>query len=473
MEAGYHGRMPVADRSRVRPNAIPPATATCVATARIAVLACLVSVLSACAGLSADREDATASGTATAAHAEGAAPTLPASAAVLPAATPASRTLLLVSLDGFRPGYLSPTRTPNLWRLRTDGVHARWMRPSYPSLTFPNHYTLVTGLRPDRHGVVHNSMVDAELGTFRVADRDAVGDGRWFGDGEPLWVTVRNAGMDAKSMFWPGAEAAVRGVRPSDWSAFDSDLPIATRVDRVLGWLSADAAPRFVTLYLEHVDEAGHAFGPESAEALAEVDAVDRGIGALLDGIDARGLRDAVDVVVVSDHGMATVPVGHAIAVEDMVTVEQAVVTSTGQVIGVAPNPGHEVAVAQRLLANGGRHAQYDCWRREELPARWHFGTHRRVPPFVCQMHEGWDAIPRAGLARRPTDHPRGSHGFDPALPSMRAIFVARGPSFRRGVTLEPFDNIDVYPLLARLVGVAPQPNDGDPAALRPALVAP
>ena len=164
---------------------------------------------------------------------------------------------------------------------------------------------------------------------------------------------------------------------------------------------------------------------------------------------------------------MAEVPVGQRMAVEDIVTPQQAVVTSVGQSIGVAPNPGFEAEVEKRLL---GRHDHYQCWRKGELPARWHYGTHPRIPAIVCQMDEGWDAIEGEVLKKSPKNQTRGSHGYDPALPSMRAIFIARGPAFRQGATIPAFDNIDVYPLLARLLGIKPAKNDGDIAPLLPAL---
>jgi predicted AlkP superfamily pyrophosphatase or phosphodiesterase len=135
--------------------------------------------------------------------------------------------------------------------------------------------------------------------------------------------------------------------------------------------------------------------------------------------------------------------------------------------VGFAPLPGRTIAAEQKLL---GAHPHYECWRKNELPARWHYGQHPRVSPIVCQMHEGWDAMTRERVAKRPRDATRGSHGFDPALPSMRALFLARGPAFRRGVVVPAFDNVDVYPLLARLVGIVPAPNDGSAATLLPAL---
>lgn len=377
--------------------------------------------------------------------------------------------VLLVSLDGFRADYLDPGLTPHLSRIAREGVRARWMTPSYPSLTFPNHYSMVTGLVPDHHGIVHNTMHDPALGGFKLSDRTAVGNSRWW-SGEPIWVAAERAGLRSATLYWPGSEAAIDGVRPTRWNPYrDGDaLPLDARVDTVLGWLSEPDAtrPRIATLYFEHVDHDSHAFGPYSPQAHTAVRAVDAAIGRLLDGLQARGIDGRVNLILVSDHGMATVPRTQLVAIEDVVSREEATVITIGQVIGIAPNPGFEAQVERKLL---GAHDAYDCWRKGELPARWRYGTHPRIPPIVCQMHEGWDMLPRETIAKR-TAPMRGSHGYDPALPSMRALFIARGPAFRQGVTLDPFDNVDVYPLLARLLGICAAPNDGDIAPLLPAL---
>jgi predicted AlkP superfamily pyrophosphatase or phosphodiesterase len=386
-------------------------------------------------------------------------------------AAPASTTpplLVLISIDALRADMLGRGLSPHLDRLVREGVRAQWMTPSYPSLTFPNHYTLVTGLRPDHHGIVHNNMRDPVLGTFEKSDRDAVGDGRWWG-GEPIWVGAEKAGLPAASWAWPGSEAAIQGVRPSRQQPFDETVAPDARIDQALGWLDDRSVPppRLLALYFEQVDQAGHDFGPQSAQYARAIEQVDAAIGRLLDGLARRGQLERTNLVVVSDHGMATVPAGHVVTVEDMVPTQDAEVISYGQVVGIAPRPGQQARVEARLL---GAHPQYDCWRKAELPARWHYGSHPRIPPIVCQMHEGWDALPAARAAERPPTGLRGSHGYDPALPSMRAVFVARGPAFRQGATLAPIDNVDVYPLLARLLGIPAAPNDGDPQALLPAL---
>lgn len=376
--------------------------------------------------------------------------------------------LVLVSLDGVRATDLDLGLTPSLSGLVNGGVRADWMTPSYPSLTFPNHYTIVTGLRPDRHGVVQNTMRDAQLGRFLISDPQAVGDARWWG-GEPLWVTAERAGLPTAAMFWPGTEAPIAGVHPTRWHRYDETVTPEMRVDRVLGWLGEDAAtrPRLVTLYFETVDKASHAYGPDSPQAREALARVDTYIGRLVDGLRARGRLDAVNLVIVSDHGMTPVPPTQVLAIEDIVDTDDVDVVTTGQSLGFEPRPGRTAAAEARLL---GRHAHFECWRKAELPERWQYGTHPRVPAIVCQMDDGWDAIWREQFAKRPRDRMRGSHGFDPALPSMRALFVAHGPGWRDGVRIGGIDNVDVYPALARLIGVAPAPHDGDADALAPAL---
>ncbi|WP_303746998.1 alkaline phosphatase family protein [Stenotrophomonas pigmentata] len=378
-------------------------------------------------------------------------------------------TVLMISIDGLRADKLSDADSPNLMRLAREGVRSVGMRPSYPSLTFPNHYTLVTGLRPDHHGLVHNAMSADALGDFKVSDRAAVQNAAWWDGGEPIWVSVRKAGLKSATWSWPGSEAPVRGLHANQWRMYDESVPLPERMTQVLAWLHGEPdaiKPRFVATYMEQVDKAGHAHGPDSPEYTAALQQVDAAVGQLVDGMRRDGLLDHTNVIVVSDHGMATVKYGNAVAIEDMVAPAIAKAVSVGQSVGFAPQPGKQAEAEKALL---GEHAHYQCWNKAELPIRWHYGSNPRIPAIVCQMQEGWDALPRDSIAKRsPGD--RGSHGYDPALPSMQAVFVARGPAFAQGKQLSAFDNVDVYPLLTRLIGIPAQPNDGDPQALQQAL---
>ncbi|MBK0028396.1 alkaline phosphatase family protein [Stenotrophomonas sp. S48] len=393
--------------------------------------------------------------------------TTPSSSAPVARADAPPPKLLLISIDGLRADALDRGLTPNLQRIIDGGVRARWMTPSYPSLTFPNHYTLVTGLRPDHHGIVNNSMEDPALGRFSLGDREAVTNSHWWG-GEPIWVGAEKVGVRTATTSWPGSEAEIDGTRPSRWQVYDSKEPLQQRAQTVLDWLAqTDAdAPRLTTLYMENVDKAGHNHGPDSQQYADAIVLADQVIGQVLDGLDAQGLAASTNVVVVSDHGMASVPEGQVIATESMVDPSLARSVSQGQSVGFEPVTGRETQAEQALL---GRHAHYECWKKEALPPRWHYGSHPRVPAIVCQMDEGWDALRAERIAKR--DHQdRGSHGYDNALPSMRAVFVARGPSFQQGLLIDGFDNVDVYPLLAHLLQVPAAPNDGDAETLKKAL---
>lgn len=377
--------------------------------------------------------------------------------------------VVLISIDGLPASALGQGNTPHLDALAAAGTHAAWMNPSYPVLTFPNHFTLVTGLRPDRHGIIHNSMRDDAVGGFKVADKAAGADARWW-QGEPIWNTAEKAGLRTAIWAWPGSAAPIDGRRPTRWVPYSPEISAADRADQVAGWMTEPVAtrPRLAALYFERVDNVGHEKGPGAPETLAAIREVDAAVGRVVQALDAHGLRATTDVVVVSDHGMAPVRPDQYIALEDMATIEQAEAVSTGQVIGFNPRAGHKADAEQRLL---GRHDHYECWRKQDLPARWHYGTHPRVPAIVCQFDEGWNGLPAAQLRRAPEEKlNRGSHGYDNALPSMRAVFIAAGPSFRRGTTLPAFDNVDVYPLLAELLGLAPARNDGDAATFTPVL---
>lgn len=371
---------------------------------------------------------------------------------------------MLVSIDGLPADVAGSGRMPALDAIAREGTQADWVNPSYPTLTFPNHYTLVTGLRPDRHGIVHNNIRDAALGRF-VSKEASARDGRWWG-GEPIWATLQRQGGIAATMFWPGSEAEIAGQRPRHWRAFDGAVPVQARVQQVLAWLDLPPArrPRLVTLYLEQYDVAAHAAGMHSGQAEQALATVDAGLMQLRDGLRARGLGDDVDLIVLSDHGMADVRGEDVRYIDDLVPADAILAEYGGQVVGFAPRPGREREVETAVL---GRHDHFQCWRKGELPAGWHYGGNPRIPPIVCQADDGWRVWMRHWPAQAAL---KGEHGFAPEDPGMRAAFVAAGPSFRPGTRLPAFDNVDVYPLLAHLLDIAPAANDGDIAPLRPAL---
>lgn len=384
---------------------------------------------------------------------------------VLPTESRVTFTVILVSLDGFHPDYLDRGLTPTLNALAESGVRAEWLDPVFPTKTFPNHYTIVTGLFPGHHGIIDNSIVDPELGRFTLGNRDAVGEGRWWG-GEPIWVTAQRQGLRAATLFWPGSEAPIQGIRPTEWLPFDSSMSVDDRVDLVLEWLDRpdDEHFDFITLYFEHVDTAGHRFGPASVQVDSSLVLVDQALRRLIRGIQERRFEDQVDLILVSDHGMAAHLPDALLILEDIIDPDLVEIAGLSEIAGFTPTEGNEAAVRDILLTD---HEGMTCYQKGDMPGVWHYNTHPRIPEIVCLLDEGWRFIRRDRVesgAVRP-DRLGGSHGYHPALPSMRALFIATGPSFRSGEVVPAFGNIHLYELLTRLLDIEPAPNDGDPRA--------
>lgn len=367
---------------------------------------------------------------------------------------------ILVSIDGFRGDYLDRGDTPVMKTLAEGGARAA-MRPSFPSVTFPNHYALITGKRPDRNGIVANTMIDPSVSAEKFTMRSL--EPSWWSQAKPFWVSVEQQGKRAAAMFWPGSEVEIDGVRPSRWVKFDAAMSGEARVDQILAWLdSADGPPiAFSTLYFDIVDTEGHHYGPESAEVRAAAASVDAALGRLVEGLKARGRFESTDIVIVADHGMAPLPAANRVVLDDLVDVSKIQLVTTGAVTAFTPKPGERQTVEQAFLSKPLPHMT--CWKKSKIPARFHYGRNARVPAIVCLSETGWYVTTLAAKAKpgKWDDKDGGAHGFDPYDPTMRAVFVAHGPSFKRGVTLPDFDNVDVYPLLARITGVKPVKGDG------------
>lgn len=383
--------------------------------------------------------------------------------ALLTAGTPAlaqtpKRPVILIGIDGFRADYLQRGITPNLSRLAAEGVTAEGgMRPSFPTVTFPNFYTLATGLHPDHHGLVYNAMRDPSLPgrTFTLGNRAEVMDRVWWDAAEPIWVTAERQGLRTATMFWPGSEAAIRGVRPTYWVPFEQTVPSAARVNIVLGWhtLPPEERPHLTTLYFDIVDGAGHRFGPDAPETLAAMTEVDTAIGALLKGLADRNIT--ADLVIVADHGMAAISSERVVMLDEVIPADTVDVLALGPVAMLDIRPG-QARGARNLFRN---HPHMTCRPKGELPARLVYGSNPRIPGVVCIAESGW----MIGLKGRtdPTTVRGGAHGYDNQAPDMRALFIAHGPSFRAGATLADLDSVDIQPLLARLLAVQAPPGDG------------
>ncbi len=380
-------------------------------------------------------------------------------------AEPAARDpiLILVSFDGWRWDYIDRFPAPNLRALAARGVRAERMVPSFPVLTYPNHYTLVTGLYPEHHGIVANNMIDEPIGPRFSMSAEIATDHRWWG-GVPLWVSVVRAGRRAAPTFWPGSVVEIAGVRPTEWEPFAIQITSYERVRRALQLLAAPAGqqPSFVTLYFDEVDTAGHNFGADSPQLRTAVAHLDDALGELVAGVHQLALDDRATIVVVSDHGMTALSADRVVYLDDYIDPVAVDVTEWNGLLAAAPTNGDARALYRKLH---GAHPALDVYMREEMPARFHYRDNPRIAPVIGIPRLGWAVTTRERLANKKLD--AATHGFDPDSRDMGALFVAAGPGVRHGVVIPPFANVDVYPFLCSVVGIAPEPNDGSTATLR------
>jgi predicted AlkP superfamily pyrophosphatase or phosphodiesterase len=376
--------------------------------------------------------------------------------------------VLLISLDGFRWDYIDRPGAVRLRQLAAHGVRAERLVPAFPSKTFPNHYTIVTGLYTDHHGVIANRMRDPVLGEFGMGDSPSVRDARWWG-GEPIWTTAEKQGVHTAPYLWPGVEAPIGGVRPRWYVKFDGNATRAQRVEAVLRYLAipGDSTPRFVTDYFSDLDNAGHNYGPSSPQVDSAIVRVDSAVGALVDGIARLGLADRVNVIVVADHGMAALSRNRAIYLDDYVSMDSLDVIDWTPIADIEPKAGHELYVFSHLA---GANAHLAVYRKGTLPARFVFNNNPHITPIIGVAEEGWKITTHARADSSRATAWGGDHGFDPELVSMGAIFVAAGPAFRQGVVVPPFQNIHLYALMAHILGITPVKTDGSLDSVRALL---
>ena len=391
----------------------------------------------------------------------------------LQAAASAPSPLILISLDGFRWDYcdLHPDESPTLRRLKREGTAAQALIPVYPTNTFPNHYSIVTGLYPSNHGIVNNDFFDVERGMFfKYNQAIAVHDPQWWG-GEPIWVTAIKQGHKAAASFWVGSEAEIRGVRPNFWRPYDAKVTFETRLEELAKWMRLPAAerPDMITFYLEEVNGAGHRHGPDSPELVAAIKFVDQCVAAILARLAADGIEP--NLVVVSDHGMIATDLKRVVVLEDYVERAAVQVEADGSGVALRPTNGDVDALlrAVQKIPHG------KAYRAEDLPAHLRLKPGPRVAPVWILPDEGWHIATRATFDRlrtryAATGYLQGDHGYDPNLRSMHGIFIAHGPAFRRGAEIPAVENIHVYNLLCAVLQLKPASNDGDDRLVRSVL---
>jgi predicted AlkP superfamily pyrophosphatase or phosphodiesterase len=365
--------------------------------------------------------------------------------------------VVLVSLDAFRWDYNLIYKTPNLNRLAHDGVKADRMISSFPTNTFPNHYSIATGLYPDHHGLINNSFPAPDLGLFyRMGDRAAVENPSFYG-GEPVWVTAEKQGARSASFFWVGSEAPVGGIHPSYWKKYDGTVTFEARIDTVIKWLGypSEKRPELVTLYFDEPDATSHDFGPVSPETGKVVARLDSLVGVLRAKLASLPDAKKINLIILSDHGMAPVTSQRYINIKDLVPNRMiASISGSNPVFLINPAAGKGDSILFLINKSKGVKA----WKKSDVPEKWHYGTNPRIPDIVVVADSSWS------IGTRPdgTSIKGGTHGYDNFNPDLFSIFYAAGPSFKKNYKFPELNNVDVYNLVCRILDLTPAKNDGD-----------
>lgn len=359
--------------------------------------------------------------------------------------------VILISADGFRYDYAKRYNAKHLLELSGEGVTSEAMIPSYPSVTFPNHYTLVTGLYPSHHGLVNNTYYDPSRKDFySMGNKAKVADGSWY-FGTPLWVLAEQQHMLASSFYWVASEADIKGTRPTYYYVYNDKIDINRRIQAVVDWLKLPEAkrPHFITFYLPQADHEGHLHGPESPEVERQVHFIDSAVYQLNQAVKATGLP--VNFVFVSDHGMTRVDNERPLPMPASVDTSQFVVAGDGTIVELYAKDKSLVKVAYQTLKEEAK--GYQVYLKDDMPAILHYSTsddwHNRMGDIL--LIPDWPKVFHLGNYKV---NP-GTHGYDPyKVHEMMATFYAWGPAFKPHTQIGPFQNVNIYPMIAQILGL-------------------
>ena len=359
--------------------------------------------------------------------------------------------VILISADGFRYDYADKYNARFLKAMRAKGVEAESMIPSFPSKTFPNHYSIVTGLYPASHGLINNYFYDPQRKEhYSMRDRSKVEDGSWYG-GTPLWVLAEQQQMVAASFFWVGSEAPVQGILPTYHYQYSEVMPIGRRIQTVVDWLNfpAEKRPNLITFYLPEVDHAGHRFGPDAPQTRQAVEDLDKHMQLLTEAVAKTGLP--VNYVFVSDHGMLGVDTKNTLPMPAAIDTAQFMVSGGGMVVELHAKDKKAIKPTYRKLKKEAK--DYQVYRKNKMPKHLHYGTKDDKYGRVGDILLLSDAPKVFHFSSRPPSP--GQHGYDATqVKEMHTVFYAWGPAFKQGVKVKSFENVDVYPLIAEILGL-------------------
>lgn len=366
--------------------------------------------------------------------------------------------VLLISFDGFRWDYPSRVLTPSFNKMAEEGVSALSLRPIFPSKTFPNHYSIVTGMTAEKHGLLANSFENPETGEqYRMSDTNAVRSGKWYW-GEAIWETLEKNKITTASYFWPASEVREEGRHPAYFMQYEHNKPYRDRINGVFEWfnLPYDKRPKFVTLYFDRSDTKGHQFGPNSPEVNMAISELDTLLGIILEKRDASPLKDSLNIIVVSDHGMAETSPERVYNVETLLPGITCKYIDSGPLMLLAAEEKDIPVIMEKLTAPG---LPFRAYRREDIPEYLHIKNHPYMRDILIIADMGWSLVSEATKNYSYVTRRGGNHGYENQHTDMHGIFFAQGPAFRKGFKTGTLSNLDIYPLLCRIYGVKPSPK--------------
>jgi len=370
--------------------------------------------------------------------------------------------VLLISFDGFRWDYPNREITPNIEKMRETGVSALSLQPAFPSKTFPNHYSIVTGQYIEHHGIITNHFTNPFTNeVYQLGDTVSVRQSKWY-LGEPFWTTAERQGIISASYFWPGSEQKLSYRHPTYFEKYDHNRPHKTSVDGVINWLQLPQKirPHFITLYFHDTDDFGHTYGPNSKEISVAITSLDSVIGYLYQQISLIGMKDSINVILVSDHGMTEISSKKIINVETILKGKKYKSEANGPFMLIKPekNKINTVFNILRLKAN-----HYKVYKKKNMPKYYHYSENAFIYPIILVADLGWSLENNKLIAALKKTNYKGNHGYDNHQLDMHGVFIANGPNFKNDYKTGTILNIDIYPLLCKIFNITPAGNiDGE-----------
>ncbi len=366
--------------------------------------------------------------------------------------------VLLISFDGFRWDYPNRGITPNIEKMRENGVSASSLQPSFPSKTFPNHYSIITGQYIEHHGIIANHFTNPFTNeVYRLGDSVSVRQSKWY-LGEPFWTTAERQGIISASYFWPGSEQKTSYRHPTYFEKYDHYRPHKTSVNGVINWLKLPYAkrPHFITLYFHDTDDYGHEFGPNSKEISKAIVSLDSVIGYLYNQFSAIGMKDSINVILVSDHGMTEISPKRVINVETILHSYKYISEAKGPFMLIKPFKNQTDSIFNILSRNENH---YKVYKKENMPKYYHYSENAFIYPIILVADLGWSLGNNKSIKEFRKIREKGNHGYDNRQIDMHGIFIAEGPNFKKGYKTGTVWNVDIYPLLCKIFNIFPASN--------------